>query len=219
MPHCALDLAGRGLKAPRDAGIELLGDAVYNIVILRHHQHRLAQILIALDMRGDAQREKQIGHALIQAFGTLCGLRLAGLRRKSVLARNFHDPAVEQMHVERLDHIIARTQLDGTRNEIIPRQSGQHDDLGARLLHVAQLLERHKAVPPRHDDVHHQYIRLKFSNRIRDLRAVGHRSYDVDILLTRKKVRQKPKYALVVIRQQEPYFIHIAHPFRRRLRM
>lgn len=54
MANRAFHLAGRRAEAVGNAGIKLLGDAPHQLRVIHHHAHRLAQILIALDVGGDA---------------------------------------------------------------------------------------------------------------------------------------------------------------------
>ena len=54
MAHGALHLAGGGIVFPGDAGIELLGDAIDDVVVVHHHAHGFPQVLVALDVGGDA---------------------------------------------------------------------------------------------------------------------------------------------------------------------
>ena len=56
----ALHLAGAGIKAPGDGGVELFGDAVDAVRVFDHQFDGFAQELIALDVRRNAKTEKNI---------------------------------------------------------------------------------------------------------------------------------------------------------------
>ena len=53
-------LAGAGAEAPRNGGIQLLGDSVDAVRLLDHQLDGFAKELIALDVRGNAQAQKDI---------------------------------------------------------------------------------------------------------------------------------------------------------------
>ena len=48
-----------------NAGIELLGDAPHDVRLGKRHAHGLAQVMVALDVRGDANGQKEIGHLFV----------------------------------------------------------------------------------------------------------------------------------------------------------
>ena len=71
------NLAGRRAEAVRNAGVQLLGDAAHQFRIIHHHAHSLAQILIALDVRRNADRQKEIRDTLLQRFAAWLAALLA----------------------------------------------------------------------------------------------------------------------------------------------
>ena len=66
MADGALDLAGAGIEAPRDRRVQVLGNAVDAIRLLDDQLDRLAQELIALDMRRNAKAEEDVAQPVIQ---------------------------------------------------------------------------------------------------------------------------------------------------------
>ena len=58
MADGALNLAGAGVEAPRDGRVQLLGNAVDAVGLLDHQLDRLAEELIAFDVRRNAKAEK-----------------------------------------------------------------------------------------------------------------------------------------------------------------
>ena len=58
MADGALNLAGAGIEAPRDGRVQLLGNAVDAVGLFDHQLDRLAQELVALDVRRNAEAEE-----------------------------------------------------------------------------------------------------------------------------------------------------------------
>ena len=100
-------------------------------MVAHHHFYAFAQILIALDVRGNAQHEEDVGHfiAHLGFFGR--AVRARGFQR--ILPRHGEDSLVQDAQVERLHHIVIRAQVEGLRHKIVPRKPGEHDHLGARF--------------------------------------------------------------------------------------
>src|SRR5699024_4919609 len=89
-----LHAGGRGVELPRHLGIEHLGDGVDDIHIIYRKYYGFAQVLIALDVGGDADLVDDVGDDGLQAgLGGAHGRRA---RRGGAHQRRRHHPQVLQ---------------------------------------------------------------------------------------------------------------------------
>jgi hypothetical protein len=68
-----LNLAGSGIELFGDAGIQLLGNPVNDIIVLNNHLDRFSQEVISLDMGRDANGQENVCYLFF--YVPLRGLR------------------------------------------------------------------------------------------------------------------------------------------------
>ena len=192
MADGALDLAGRGVKALCDAGIQLLGDVSHQLGFVHHHANALAQILIALDVGGNSYGQKEVGNPLLQAPRSACGTpaRLDGHRfRATLLACHLEHALGQQREIKRLYHVVACAKIDRPGDEIIPAQRRQHDYTGhPRKLHALQVLQHAVSVHLRHDHVADQNVRLLLLHLFNRFQPIVCRAGNLNAILLGKKL-------------------------------
>ena len=151
MPDRALDLARRRVEALCNAGIKLLRDAADQLRLGIYHADRFAQEMVALDMRRDADGEKDRGDLLIEAFFAL--LRREGdlLFRVACVEQVLH-ASVQELGLDRLQHNVAGPLGERALEKVVVMHIGDHDDY-ARLVERfrAELLEQIQPIQLRHD--------------------------------------------------------------------
>ena len=218
MANRAFHLAGRRAEAVGNAGIKLLGDAPHQLRVIHHHAHRLAQILIALDVRRDADRQKQVRDALLQRLAArfaallLNHLRADGFGAQALPRRLIH--ALGEHHkIKRLDHIIVHAEIHRAGNEIVAPQRRQRDH--ARLLgqlHRLKPFQNGVTVHLRHNQIADQNIRLTLRHQPQRFHAVARRADHFNAVLLLQILRDHIPELYIVVRNDHTYRIHVRHP-------
>lgn len=101
-------------------GIELLGDIVDDIGILHRHFDAFAEITVSLDVRRDSDVDENTADLFVQA-----GLSHLG---REVLARKRRRPGdlphalLQELKIEGLYHVIARSLVHRLRDDLFPHK-------------------------------------------------------------------------------------------------
>ena len=164
MPDGALDARGRGVELARDLGIEHLGHGVDDVHVVDGQQNRLAQVLVALDVRGHADLVDDVGDDALER-----GLRLrrSELRTRAAgaLARpgRLADALHEQRRVKRLLHEVRRAELRTLHQHLFVADRGGDDHAG-RCVFRPQMRQQGQAVQIRQHEVEHHDVGLEFGD-------------------------------------------------------
>ena len=188
-----LHFAGRRAEVPGNAGVEFLGDAVDHIRLVHHHFDGLTQELVAFDMGGNANGEEQAAQPLVQRLHPVCLSRSGcGIRRSDPSAGQIADVAHQMAHIEGLDHVEGRSQLNSPGDEIIPSQRGHHNGLGfGRKFPAAHFFQQRVAIHLRHDDVGDHDLKRFFAQQFEGFCAVSGLPYQRDALLPAQVLRHR----------------------------
>ena len=117
MAYRTLNARGRGVELARDLGVEHLGHGIDDVHIVDGQHDRLAQVLVALDVRRDADLMDDIGDdALERGRGFGCVQLRAQAAGAAARTCGLPDAVHEQRRVDRLLHEVHRAEI-GTLHE------------------------------------------------------------------------------------------------------
>ena len=127
----------------------------------------------------------------------------AGLRRLAAALGELTHALGQQVHVERLQHVVVGAHLRETLRDVVPRQSRQDDDPRALAqVEFAETLQDRHPVQPRHGDVQHHHVGADFFDHFQRLFAVVGAADHFDVALGVEKLRQSGTKLDVVVRDQ-----------------
>ena len=198
-----LDAAGRGAVFLGDGGIEHLGDGVDDLHIADGEHDRLAQVLIALDVRGDADLMDDVGDHGLE-------IRLAGDCRCTLIARRARlrglpDAADEQLRRAGLGQIIRRAELRRLGEHLLRIEPGDDDGAGAPVL-ALQPLQHGEAVRLGQDHIRDKHVRILLSHEGERLLPVVRRADERHVALALQQAGDELAEILACIGQKHADF-------------
>ena len=217
MADGALDAGRGGAEALGNLGIEHLGDGVDHVHVLDGQDDGLAQILVALDVGGDADLMDDVGHNLLQIRVRVHDLRaLAEVHAHAGGARQVEaelaDPGDKRLYVAGFGDKVFRPALGALGNDLAVDKAGQHDHaaLGAPLPQAAQHLQ---PVQLRQHQLQQHEIRLKLCLALQRLHPVGRHADDLHISLGSDQLTELPtKFTVRVDRENANSGFHNCNP-------
>ena len=169
MAYCALDARRRRAEFFRDLGIQHLGDGIDYIHVVYRKYYRLAQVLIALYVRRNADLVDDLGDCRFE----ICVAR-ARRQKHLLLTRqraDLADAIQKRGDIARLRHEIRRSECRALTHYLVSVQMCNDDRLraGACLGQAAQHLD---TVELQKHQIHHQHIRLPLGRKGKRFNAV-----------------------------------------------
>ena len=156
-----------------NGGIQPLGDGIDDVLILDRHEDRIAQILIALDVRGNADLMNDLGHPHFQA-AVVCH-RIPHLRHGGalLLAAQGKDAVRHMRRVKRTQNEIVRASENGLALHVGIVKSGHHHELrDARERACIDALDDPDGIQSREEEIHQNDIGMQRTDRIHRFLAV-----------------------------------------------
>ena len=162
MANGTLNARGRGVELARDLGVEHLGHGIDDVHIVDGQHDRLAQVLVALDVRRDADLMDDVGDdALERGRGLGCVKLCAQAAGAAARTRGLPDAVHEQRRVDRLLHEVHRAEI-GTLHEHLVIVDRGCNDYARRLLLGLQPRQQRHTVNARQHEIKHNHVGLKF---------------------------------------------------------
>ena len=207
MAYGALDARGSRAVLLCDLGIKHLGDGVYHFHVVYGENDGLAQILVALDVGGDADLVDDVrDHGL--KLGLLPRGRGRGLEvvpRAGVnggrLAAELTDAREYRGGVAGLGYEVVRAQHGAVGHHLGRYEAGYHDDPAIRS-QLRQTAHHLKPVHPRQHQLEKKYVRLEFRYKRQGFGSVRGDSRHLEIFLGSDPVRQQRRKVHVGIYDQ-----------------
>ena len=187
-----------GLEGFGHLGVENLGDGVDNVHIVHRQDDGLPQILVALDMGGDADLVNDVrDHALNAGPVHPAGRGIPGALPSPDLLHALH----KDIHIAGLEHEVSNPQT-GNRCGNIIRHKGRSRQ-GHRLpVQIADGLQHTDAVLLAEHQVQHQHLGLSLIDQPDGLLSVARRSNHLEAIRTLQSRRQSGAKFLRTIRNQ-----------------
>ena len=126
MANRALYFARRGIKMCGNGRIKLFGDGIDHLGRMDDDFNGLPQILISLDMSGDADGKKNARDFFIEGFA----LHELFAARHLAHMEKIQQALIDKLHMKRLDHIVLGSKLQGAGDEGLAAQRREDDGLG-----------------------------------------------------------------------------------------
>ena len=214
MADRALHFAGAGAEVLGDAGVQFLRNAVDHIRLLDDQLDAVAQILIALDVRRDADGQEQAAQALVQALDVDGRGRGGGGQQAGAAVGQFANVVEQVLGLEGLDHVELRAQFDGAGDKVVAAQgAGDNDARAGHDLLAAQFLQQHVAVHHGHYNVGYQNVKTSFMQLLQGIHAVGCFAYLIYPFLTAQEICHAFAQGAMVIYNQNAGVCHADFPF------
>ena len=205
----ALHARGRGGKRLGDLRIQNLGDGIDDIHIVHGDHDRLAQVLIALDVRRNADlvddgRDHRL-HVDLRAL----------LRRELHLPVELDDlgqMVCHRLKIARLRHEILHAELCRAHADVL-RHVAAEDERQRRLFQLLRPAEDRKPVQPRQHQVEHQHVRVLALQKLHRRLAVVRHARDVKCAALLERAAQVfTKFFVAVGNQDLNTIFHISKP-------
>ena len=173
MADGALNARRSGFEGLCDRRIEKLRDGIHNLIVVDREDYRLAQILIALYVRGHADAVHYLGDGDLKAVVLRGKSNYVSLRRGGKPGQLFY-PLCEYLRVKGLNKIVVCAALRYLLLKTRIRVRRGHEHQRARLkVHVGKSAEHAYRVRALHESVHDEHVRsASLPEKAEYLRAV-----------------------------------------------